>query len=152
MRSRSAAVALAVLALAAGCGGDDPEKQVTELMSELRHVQESGDAEKACEEVYVVQEPGRGPETEKEGEEEEHEGGGERARCEPAFERALEQRKAAVKRLDTELVRVDVEGDEGTAVLHTSATRTDGSTFERDVPYAVVHTEEGWRVRISPGG
>src|SRR5829696_8407788 len=145
MRSRSAAVALAVLALAAGCGGDDPEKQVTELMSELRQVQESGDAEKACEEVYVVQERGREPETEES--EEEGEGGGE-----PAFERVLEQRRAAVKGLETKLVRLDVEGDEGTAVLHTSATRTDGSTFERDVPYAVVHTKEGWRVRISPEG
>jgi len=150
MRSRSAAVALAVLALAAGCGGDDPEKQVTELMSELRQVQESGDAEKACEEVYVVQERGREPETEES--EEEGEGGGERAGYEPAFERVLEQRRAAVKGLETKLVRLDVEGDEGTAVLHTSATRTDGSTFERDVPYAVVHTEEGWRVRISPEG
>jgi hypothetical protein len=150
MRSWSAAVALAVLALAAGCGGDDPEKQVTQLMTELRQVQESGDAEKACEEVYVVQERGREPETEES--EEEGEGGGERAGCKPAFERALEQRRAAVKRLDTKLVRVDVEGDEGTAVLHTSATRTDGSSFERDVPYAVVHTNEGWRVRISPEG
>ena len=72
--------------------------------------------------------------------------------CKPAFERSIEQRRAAVKRLDTKLVRVDVKGDEGTAVLHTSATRTDGSTFERDVPYAVVHTKEGWRVRISPEG
>jgi len=151
MRTVCLAFVLAAVAAAAGCGGEDPEKQVASLMAELREVQESGNAEKACEEVYVVQEPGREPESEEEGEEE-HEGGGERARCEPAFERALEQRKAAVKRLDTKLVRVDVEGDEGTAVLHTSATRADGSTFERDVPYAVVHTEEGWRVRISPEG
>jgi len=150
MRSWTAAVALAVLALAAGCGGDDPEQQVTRLMTELRQVQESGDAEKACEEVYVVQEPGREPETEES--EKEGEGGGEGAGCKPAFERSIEQRRAAVKRLDTKLVRVDVEGEAGTAVLHTSATRTDGSTFERDVPYAVVHTEEGWRVRISPEG
>ena len=56
MRSWTAAVALAVLALAAGCGGDDPEQQVTRLMTELRQVQESGDAKKACDEVYVVQE------------------------------------------------------------------------------------------------
>jgi len=152
MRSVCLALVLAAVVGVAGCGDDDPEKQVASLMSELRDVQDSGDAEKACEEVYVVQEPGHEPETEKEGEEEEHEGGGERARCEPAFERALEQRKATIKRLDTKLVRVDVEGDEGTAVLHTSATRTDGSSFERDVPYAVVHTKEGWRVRISPEG
>ena len=150
MRSWTAAVALAVLALAAGCGGDDPEQQVTQLMTELRQVQESGDAKKACEEVYVVQEHGREPETEEA--EKEGEGGGERAGCEPAFERSLEQRRAAVERLETKLVRVDVEGEEGTAVLHTTATRTDGSSFERDVPYAVVHTEEGWRVRISPEG
>ena len=147
MGRRPLAIACLALAVAAsGCGGDDPEQQVAELMKELRQVQESGDAEKACEEVYVVQEHGREPETE------EGEGGGERARCEPAFERSLEQRREAVKRLDTKLVRVDVKGDEGTAVLHTRATRTDGSTFERDVPYAVVHTEEGWRVRISPEG
>jgi hypothetical protein len=152
MRAVCLLLALAAAVGTSGCGKDDPEKQVASLMGELREVQESGDAEKACEEVYVVQEPGREPESEEEGEEEEHEGGGERARCEPAFERALEQRKAAVEKLDTKLVRVDVEGDEGTAVLHTNATRTDGSTFERDVPYAVVHTKEGWRVRISPEG
>ena len=152
MRTRRLAIAcLALLmATAAGCGGDDPEQQVTELMTELRRVQESGDAEKACEEVYVVQERGREPETEES--EAEGEGGGEGGACVPAFERALDQRRAAVKRLDTKLVRVDVAGDEGTAVLHTSATRTDGSKFERDVPYAVVHTKDGWRVRISPEG
>ena len=118
-------------------------------MGELRQAQESGDAERACNEVYVVQERGREPETE-EGEEEGR--GGESGGCEPAFERAVEQRRATVKRLETELLRVEVDGEEGTAVLRTSATRTDGSSFERDVPYAVVHTEEGWRVRISPEG
>lgn len=141
MRTRLAMLALLLLA---GCGGGSDEDQITKLMGELRATQESGDAKRACEEVYVVREHGREPE--EEGED------GERAGCEPAFERSIEQRKAAVARLKTKLVRVDVKGEDATAVLHWSATRADGSRFERDVPYAVVHTEEGWRVAISPEG
>jgi hypothetical protein len=141
------AVCLAV-ALLCGCGDSD-EDQIREVMAELRDAQESGDAEKACEEVYVVREPGR--EEEGEGEEEgEKEGGF--GNCERAFEQAVEARRAGVKRLRTRLVRVEVDGDEGEAVLHTAATRADDSTFERDVPYELVRTEEGWRVRISPEG
>jgi hypothetical protein len=150
MRARVLVLAFALLA---GCGSESDEQQITKLMSTLRATQDSGDAGKACEEVYVVQERGREPEGEGDGDgEAEGEGEGERARCEPAFERSVEQRKAAVKRLKTRLVRVDVDGEEATAVLHWSATRTDGTTFERDVPYALVHTDAGWRVRISPEG
>lgn len=145
---RALTVAFALLLLA-GCGGSSDEEQITKLMGDLRATQESGDAERACEEVYVVRERGREPETEEgEGEEGEREGGG----CEAAFERSIEQRKAAVRRLTTKLVRVKVDGEEATAVLHWRATRADGSRFERDVPYAVVHTEHGWRVAISPEG
>jgi len=57
MRLRSGAVAVAALALA-GCGGDDPETQIADLMTELRQAQRGGDAERACEEVYVVRERG----------------------------------------------------------------------------------------------
>lgn len=143
---RALTVAFALLLLA-GCGGGSDEEQITKLMGELRATQDSGDAERACEEVYVVRERGRGPES-GEGEGEEGEGGG----CEAAFERSVEQRKAAVRRLKTTLVRVKVDGEEATAVLHWRATRADGSSFERDVPYAVVHTDHGWRVAISPEG
>ena len=146
MRTLTTCLAVALLA---GCGGGSDKEQITALMGELRATQESGDAEKACEQVYVVREPGHQAEPEEEGGEEAE---GERAACEPAFERSIEQRKAAVKRLSTKLVRVDVDGDEATAVLHWSATRADGSSFERDVPYPVVRTEEGWRVVISPEG
>lgn len=133
-------IALAlVLAAASGCGGDD-RQQITDLMSSLRQVQDSGDAEKACEDVYVVRERDKGEE-EEEGEDE---------GCEQAFEAAASSRD--VRDLRTKLVRVDVEGDEATAVLHTTATRPDGSTLDRDVPYDVVKTEEGWRVRIAGEG
>ena len=129
-----------VLAALCGCGGDD-RQQITDLMSSLRQVQDSRDAEKACEEVYVVRERDK---AEEEGEEEGGEG------CEQAFEAAARARD--VRDLRTKLVRVDVEGDEATAVLHTTATRPDGSTLDRDVPYDVVKTEEGWRVRIAGEG
>jgi hypothetical protein len=148
MRSWSAAVVLAVLALA-GCGGDDPEQQVTALMTELREAQESGDAERACEQVYVIRERDKGAEREEE-EGGEAEGGEEG--CREAFEQAVERRRAELKDLKTRLVRVDVEGDEATAVLHTTAVRRDGSQLERDVPYDVVRTSEGWRVRIAGEG
>jgi hypothetical protein len=141
---RTAVLLTCLLAALAGCGGgDDDKNQILGLMMHLREVQESGDAERACEEVYVVRERGRG---EAEGEAE----GGEE--CREAFERAVEARRRDLRDLETELVRVDVEGDEGTAVLHTKLVRRDGSMLERDVPYDVVRTEEGWRVRIAGGG
>jgi hypothetical protein len=130
---------LVVAALLAGCGGDD-RSQITKLMTELRSVQASGDAEKACEEVYVVRERGRA-EAEGEGERNGAEG------CQKAFEQAAAADD--VRGLRTKLVRVELAGDEGTAVLHTTATRPDGSELDRDVPYDVVRTEEGWRVRIA---
>jgi hypothetical protein len=134
-------VVFALLAAAlGGCGGGDG-KQISHLMGELRNVQASGDAEKACEEVYVVRERGRS----EEGDEEEGDEG-----CRQAFEAAAAAND--VKDLRTKLVRVQVQGEEGTAVLHTTATRPDGSELDRDVPYDVVKTEEGWRVRIAGEG
>jgi hypothetical protein len=127
-----------------GCGGGDDREQISHLMTELRKVQDSGNAEKACEKVYVVRERGKAEKEEEGGDEEGGEG------CRQAFEQAVRGRE--VKDLRTKLVRVDVEGDEATAVLHTTATRPDGSTLDRDVPYDVVKTEEGWRVRIAGEG
>lgn len=129
-----------LLAALTGCGGDDRE-QITHLMSQLREVQESGNAEEGCEQVYVVRERGKAA-----SEEEEEGGDG----CRAAFEQVSSSRD--VKDVETRLVRVEVEGDEGTAVLHTTATRQDGSELDRDVPYDVVRTEEGWRVRIAGEG
>lgn len=126
-----------------GCGGGDDREQISHLMGELRAVQDSGDAEKACEEVYVVRERGRS-------EEEEGEEGGESEGCRREFEQAAKVND--VRGLRTKLVRVEVQGDEATAVLHTTATRPDGSELDRDVPYDVVRTEEGWRVRIAGEG
>ena len=134
---RAFAALCLVLGAVAGCGGDDRE-QISRLMTELRQVQDSGNAEKACEKVYVVRERGK-PEEEEGGE-----------GCRRAFEQAVRGRD--VKDLRTKLVRVDVEGEQATAVLHTTATRPDGSTLDRDVPYDVVKTEEGWRVRIAGEG
>ena len=135
---------LALLAAAlGGCGGGGDREQISHLMGELRAAQDSGDAEKACEEVYVVRERGR---SEEEGDEE----GGESEGCRREFEQAA--MAADVRGLRTKLVRVEVDGDEGTAVLHTTATRPDGSELDRDVPYDVIRTEEGWRVRIAGEG
>jgi hypothetical protein len=122
---------LAVLALIEG------------VMKQLRRAQEKGDAEAACEHVYVVREAKAGEE-EEEGEEEGEEGG-----CRAAFEAAIAQRERALASLRTSLKRVDIHGEKAVAVLHTVGVRRDGSRFERDVPYDVVHTEKGWRVRIA---
>src|SRR3954447_10134918 len=66
-------VAGTVLFLAAcGGSGDKPEDQVRSVMRDLQKVQTGGDAELACDDVYVVREPweiGRG-ESESEGESE----------------------------------------------------------------------------------
>ena len=142
---RSIVALCLIMAALAGCGGGgDDREQISRLMGELRQVQDSGDAEKACEEVYVVRERDR-PQEEEGGKEEEVGEG-----CREAFEQAAEARD--VSDLRAKLVRVDVDGEEGTAVLHTTATRSDGSELDRDVPYDVVKTEEGWRVRIAGEG
>ena len=139
-----AIAACLALGLLWGCGQRDDRAEITDLMAQMREAQDSGNAEEACEKVYVVREPNRpAEEEEEEGEEE----GGE---CETVFEQSVERRRDQVKDLRTKLVGVQVEGDEGTAVLHTTLTRQDGSRLERDVHYPVVHTEKGWRVRISP--
>ena len=131
-------VGLVLLSAAfAGCGGGDDRARISRLMDDLRSVQESGDAEKACEDVYVVRERGRDESEVDEG-------------CREAFVQAAAGRD--VTNLRTRLVRVEVAGEEGTAVLRTSATRPDGSVLDRDVPYDVVRTEEGWRVRIAGEG
>jgi len=138
---RLVAIVFVLSVLLAGCGGGDDQAQITKLIGELREAQDAGDAARACTEVYVVREKGR---AEQEGEQEGDEG------CRQAFEQAAAARD--VRGLRTKVLRVDVAGDEGTALVRTTATRPDGSELDRDVPYDVVRTEEGWRVRISGEG
>src|SRR4051812_5166638 len=153
MRAAAVAACLALALPVAGCGGGNDETQIRSLISAMRQAQDSGNAEKACKDVYVVQEPGGegGGEAEKEREKDADAAGTEGGPgCELAFEQSVARRRAQVKDLRTRLTRVQVDGEQGTAVLRTTLTRPDGSTLERDVEYPVVHTEEGWRVRISP--
>ena len=53
-------IAAAIFGLGCGSSDDAPaaddERQITALLGQLREVQESGDAERACAEVYVVRE------------------------------------------------------------------------------------------------
>jgi hypothetical protein len=144
------------MALAAtGCGRDD-KTQVSDLISQMSRVQSAGDAEEACGKVYVVQERNK-PAAEKESESE-SENGGEAAKeaggpgCQESFEAAVERRRATLDDLRQQLVRVELQGKKGVAVVHTVAVRKDGSQLARDDSYDVVHTEEGWRVRIAGEG
>ncbi len=141
------------------------------MLTELRQVQESGDAEVACSDVYVVQEPDRpggGPEgAEGEGAEEgasaeaeaegaasseaatdEAESGG----CQAAFLDAVAQARQEVSDLQTSIGTIEVEDDRATATVHTELKRQDGSELVQDVPYDLVRTPDGWRVRIAGEG
>jgi ketosteroid isomerase-like protein len=145
---------LAVVAAALagqGCGGDENSDQeaITAVVDELFAAQDSGDAAKACDEVYVIQEPGRSGEAEGEEGEAEAEGADS---CEGAFEAANERRQAEVKDLSSDISSVEVDGDEATAIVHTELERTDGSHLSQDVPYDLVRTPDGWRIRISEEG
>ena len=124
------------------------------VLDELRSAQDGGDAETACSEVYVVQEPGRGgeaadAESEAEGQ---GEGGDAIAPCEAAFRAAEVQRRRDVSDLKTEVGAVQVDGDAATAIVHTELRRADGSPLSQDVPYDLVRTPEGWRIRIAEEG
>jgi hypothetical protein len=161
-----ASICLAALVaglLVAGCGDDSPdtdEEQITAVLNLLFDTQENGDADTACNEVYVVMEPwevgieGEG-DAEGEGEaEREAEGDGETApgKCEAVFEQARATAETETSDLSTELGEIEVDGDRATAIVHTELVRSDGSPLSQDVPYDLVHTADGWRIRISEEG
>jgi hypothetical protein len=153
------ALVVALSLLAAGCGGSGESEaggdreQIEAILGDLRDAQEAGDAELACREIYVIREPerpGAGGEAAAELEAEGGEEGTEE--CEEAFLRADARRREEVEDLSTEVSSVEVYGDAATAVVHTTLVRQDGSELEQDVPYDLVRTDEGWRVRIAEEG
>jgi hypothetical protein len=155
---------LAATAVAVGCGGGDPadddQAAITTTLEKLFAAQEQGDAQTACEDLYVIQEPPR-PGGEAEGAPTDGEasssteadageaGAGE---CETAFERAEALRRSEVHDLSTEVGAVEVDGDRATATVQTELTRSDGSALSQDVPYDLVRTPDGWRIRIADEG
>ena len=158
-----------------GCGGGgdsggDDQAAITTVLTELRQVQSSGDAEAACSDVYVVQEadrPGGEPEGTVDGEGEAGSAGGEGnaeggkgdaesesgpGGCEASFRDAVDRAREEVSDLQTSIGSIDVEGDRATAIVHTELQRQDGSELSQDVPYDLVRTPDGWRVRIANEG
>ena len=69
-----------------------------------------------------------------------------------AFEAADERRRAEVENLTTEVGSIEVDGDRATATVRTHLERVDGSSLSQDVPYDLVRTPDGWRVRIADEG
>ena len=161
-RGRAGLLAIGVVAsvAVAGCGGGDESEgtdreEIGAVLGQLRSAQDSGNAELACREVYVIGEPERPGSAE--GAQAEEEAGGEGegatlAECEAAFRVADERRRQEVSDLTTEIGTIEVDGDEATAIVHTELRRADGSSLSQDVPYDLVHTTEGWRVRIAEEG
>lgn len=146
--------------LVAGCGGGDPSEsdqgQIAAVLGELRQVQEAGDAELACREVYVIQEPARpgvDPEASADPEAGAEENSAESpAACEAAFRAANARLRSDVHELTTDVGAIEVDGDSATAIVHTSLRRSDGSALAQDVPYDLVRTPGGWRIRIADEG
>lgn len=172
-----------MVALAPGCGGGgdnalSDRDQIAAVLDQLRQTQDTGDAETACSDVYVIREaePGGGEDAgaESTGESEDPDGapseadagssdegsgeesGGEgeesSSDCETAFRAADAQRREEVSDLKTETGAIEVDGDSATAIVHTTLQRQDGSVLDQDVPYDLVRTPEGWRVRIADEG
>lgn len=154
-----AIVAVGLLA-PAGCGGeqdpvDEDRDEIATVLDELRQAQDAGDAETACGEVYVIAEPRPGSSgSEAEAEAESGGEGGEAglAQCEAAFRAASERTQAEVHDLSTDVGSIEVDGDTATAIVHTELQRADGSQLRQDVPYDLLRTPDGWRVRISEEG
>jgi hypothetical protein len=148
-------VAAALTGQGCGGGGSSDQEAITAVVNELFAVQQTGDAAKACSDVYVIAEPDR-PAGEAEGEGgegEEGESGGEGSdACEAAFEAADERRQNEVSDLTTDISSINVDGDSATAIVHTELQRVDGSHLSQDVPYDLVKTPDGWRIRIAEEG
>lgn len=152
-----------VVALAPGCGGGgdsalSDHDQIAAVLDQLRQTQDTGDAETACSDVYVIREaePGGGEDADAESSNEGEGSGGEgeesSSDCETAFRAADAQRREEVSDLKTETGAIEVDGDSATAIVHTTLQRQDGSVLDQDVPYDLVRTPEGWRVRIANEG
>jgi hypothetical protein len=147
-------VAAALMGQGCGGGGNSDEEQITAVVNQLFAAQESGDAARACNDVYVIAEPGRPVEGEGEADgEADDEGDGEGGdACEATFEAANERREAEVKDLSTDISSINVDGETATAVVHTELQRADGSHLSQDVPYELLKTPDGWRIRIAEEG
>ncbi len=182
MRTRlTLCFAIAVVSVGAGCGGDEEnsdQEAIAAVLAQLRDAQDIGDAETACADVYVIQEgqrragelaglEGAEPVESEEAEAEEAAGESEEAaeaeseegeegespgECEEAFEAAYERRLEEIKDLTTSVGAIEVDGDRATAIVHTELQRQDGSALSQDVPYDLVRTPDGWRVRIADEG
>ncbi len=155
------AVSAALVGQGCGGGGNSDEEQITAVVNALFAAQQSDDAEKACNNIYVIQEADRpGGEGESQGEADSGEADGGEADakgespgdCETGFEAAVERRQAEVKDLTTDISSVAVDGDTATAIVHTELERPDGSHLSQDVPYDLVRTADGWRIRIAEEG
>lgn len=139
------------------------------MLENLHQAQLSGDAELACREVYVIQEPEAEGESEgggdanaeerapggaeSESESGETEDGDEEASdCERSFAVVTDRLNAEVTNLSTEVGEIEIDGESATATVHTTLTRADGTELVRDVPYTLLSTPDGWRIRISDEG
>lgn len=139
-------VAAALTGQGCGGGGSSDEEQITAVVNQLFAAQKNGDAAMACDHVYVIAEPGKPVD------QGEDEGGDGADACESAFKAASEQRQAEVKDLATEISSINVDGETATAVVHTELQRVDGSHLSQDVPYDLLKTPDGWRIRIADEG
>lgn len=140
-------MAAALTGQGCGGGGNSDEEAITAVVNELFAAQQSGDADKACNEVYVIAEPGKPAESE-----EADAGEGSADACEATFEAASERSQAEVKDLTNDISSINVDGDTATAIVHTELQRVDGSHLSQDVPYDLLKTPDGWRIRIAEEG
>ena len=143
-------MAAALTGQGCGGGGNSDEEQITAVVNQLFAAQQSGDAAKACNDVYVIAEPGK-PVGEGEGEEGDAEGEGSGS-CEAGFEAANDRRQNEVSDLSNDISSINVDGDTATAIVHTELQRVDGSHLSQDVPYDLLKTPDGWRIRIAEEG
>lgn len=150
MRGIALLVTLAASPAVAACGEDDATA-VRAVFARLDAAQRRGDAEQACERIFVVAEAGRA-ESESESEEGEGEADESPEACRAAFAAAADTRSAQVRRLRTTVKSVELEGDEATATVRSEVTRTDGSTFTNTYTRDLVRHDGRWRIRISPEG
>lgn len=158
---------IACLAGLVGCGGNAEqadEHAISGVFARLDQAQRRGDAELACDKVFLVQEAfeARTREKDKGGDEAEREerereaGDGEAGEspeaCRRAFRTGQATRRKQVRALRTKLETVKVDGETATATVRATVTRTDGSSFSNVAERDLVRHDGHWRIRISPEG
>lgn len=146
---------LLLLVPLAGCGssGRSDTDAVERALERFDAAQASGDGREACRSLIAIDERGTievpGLETARQRElGSSDEEAAFALDCERAFTTATASRRA-LKDVQQEVGRIEVDGDDATAVIDVRFTREDGTTLRRETTRRLVKRNGSWRVVLT---